>query len=81
MDHRLHSDAVHIGRRVRALSGVVTLAPGGTTPYASVSTSQGINGVGRPGLGGIGKPTDGSTVRSALFRRLQVICSTSSSTT
>jgi len=51
--------------------GVVGLAPGSTTPYAWVSTNNGVNGVGLPGIGGSssgsGQATNGSTLTSSLF--------------
>lgn len=51
--------------------GVVGLAPGSTTPYGWVSTYNGANNVGLPGIGGSssgsGQATNGSTVTSSLF--------------
>lgn len=47
--------------------GVVTLSPFGDTQYGWVSTAGGVNGVGLPGVGGSGSPTNGSVVNSPVF--------------
>jgi hypothetical protein len=48
-------------------NGVVTLSPTGDSQYGYVSTSGGVNGVGLPGVGGAGSPTNGSVINSPLF--------------
>lgn len=48
-------------------NGVVTLSPYGDPQYGWVSTAGGVSGVGLPGVGGAGSPTNGSTVTSPLF--------------
>lgn len=48
-------------------NGVVTLAPSGGTQYGYVSSTNGVNGVALPGVGGSGSGTNGSTLRSAVF--------------
>jgi hypothetical protein len=47
--------------------GVVPLSPFGDSQYGWVSTNNGVDGVGLPGIGGSGTPTNGSTVTSPLF--------------
>lgn len=48
--------------------GVVTLSPTGNSQYQWVSTSNGISGVGSlPGVGGLGDPTNGSTLTTSSF--------------
>lgn len=47
--------------------GVVTLAPSGGSNYGYVSTTNGVNGVALPGVGGSGTGTNGSTLRSVVF--------------
>jgi hypothetical protein len=48
-------------------NGVVTLSPTGDPQYGYVSTAGGVLGVGLPGVGGSGSPTNGSTVTSPFF--------------
>jgi hypothetical protein len=50
-------------------NGDVTAPPGGTS-YQWVSTDGGVLGVGLPGIGGDGEPTDGSVFRTAMFGAL-----------
>ncbi len=47
--------------------GVVTLAPGGGSQYGWVSTSNGVDDVALPGVGGQGEGTNGSVLRSNAF--------------
>ncbi len=48
--------------------GVVTLSPTGNSQYQWVSTSGGLLGVGAlPGVGGVGNPTNGSTLTTSMF--------------
>jgi IPTL-CTERM motif len=49
-------------------NGVVTLSPfAGSSAYGWVSSMNGVNGLGLPGIGGTGAATNGSSIRSPTF--------------
>lgn len=50
-----------------AANGVVPLAPGGGSAYAWISTYNSPSAASLPGVGGIGEPSNGSSLRSVSF--------------